>query len=63
MLPAAMTVRIKILAAMRVPGLTVLALTPVIIAGLRGRIRFRRDVAGVAVMATASFADLSRTGE
>jgi len=28
-----MAVKIKILAAMRVPGLTVLALTPVIIAG------------------------------
>jgi hypothetical protein len=51
--PAAMTVRIKIRAAMRVPGLTVLALTPVIIAGLRGGGRFRGDVAGVAVMATA----------
>src|SRR6516164_6176696 len=34
--PAAMTIRIKILAAMRVAGLTVLVLTPVIIAGLRG---------------------------
>src|SRR6516164_7579548 len=38
--PAAMTVRIKILAAMRVLGLTVLALTRVIFAALRGRVRF-----------------------
>jgi len=37
--PAAIAVRIKILAARRVPGPTVLALTPVIIAGLRGWIR------------------------
>jgi|SRR6516162_1771121 hypothetical protein len=51
--PAAMTVRIKIRAAMRAPGLTVLALTPAIIAGLRGGVRFRRDVAGMAVMVTA----------
>jgi hypothetical protein len=49
--PAAMAVSIRILAAKRVPGLTVLALTPVMIAGPVGRIRLRRDFASGAVMA------------
>src|SRR6185312_475326 len=59
-MPAAMAVSIRILAAKRVLGLTVMALTPVIIAGPLGRIRLRRDLAGVAVIATAGRREVLR---